>query len=310
MSQIVTIAVCADEAFALNGTIAVLSASHNLASESRIFAYLVDTGISDPVRRRMERVLEHHSVKYAWLDVDQALLDSLPLPPASWLSKATFARILLPESVPSCVRRLIYLDSDTLITGDLTELAKTQIDNNCAAACSGIKYPAVSYCRSSAVLCELGMQPDDRYFNAGVMLMNTSNWRDLGITNRAIALVREFGRSFVYADQDALNIALREQWVALDPSWNVATPVFSSAAAKGEVAGIKAKIIHFTGPNPGTPRCEHPRERLFLREVRRSGWFSRIEYVRWRLEVRAARLCCKLLKFVPRRARAGVSNTQ
>ena len=50
------------------------------------------------------------------------------------MSRATYARLLLPELVPSSVTRLLYLDCDIVVLRDIGELFDERLDGSLLAA--------------------------------------------------------------------------------------------------------------------------------------------------------------------------------
>ncbi|HAN2033179.1 TPA: glycosyltransferase family 8 protein, partial [Escherichia coli] len=57
------------------------------------------------------------------------------------------------------------------------------------------------------------------YFNAGVMFINTSEWKKNNITQKALEMINS-GKVYRYADQDVLNILLNGRVHYLDKKYN------------------------------------------------------------------------------------------
>ena len=127
--------------------------------------------------------------------VAEELFESHDFKDSLW-SKATCYRLLLPEllkDVPVC----LYLDSDTLIVGDVTPLWETNMDGYCLA---GV-FEDISSVREYTVGTRI---PDvDSYVNAGILLMNLQMIRRKGLTEKLIRSVMDY----MLLDQDALNVA-------------------------------------------------------------------------------------------------------
>ena len=61
--------------------------------------------------------------------------------------------------------------------------------------------------------------PREKYFNAGILLIDLDRYRALGMEERFIDLLRQ--RKFTVAqDQDYLNLLCRDMVYFFDPSWN------------------------------------------------------------------------------------------
>ncbi len=108
----------------------------------------------------------------------------------------------MPEILGTAYRRILYLDCDTLVLSPLDALMATPFHATAAA----VKGPGSSWRTEVAAL----QIPDgSSYFNAGVMLIDTSRWHKAALTDRFV----ELGSSAVvrqHGDQGPLNLLLRE----------------------------------------------------------------------------------------------------
>lgn len=285
MSKI-TIAICTDENYAINGAMALFSAAINVKENTIINAYVVDAGIKTKTRRRFERTLDLPDVSLSWLKIDLSSVVDLPISP--WTSKAAHVRLMLPDLLAGKTDKLLYLDSDMLILGDISKLWEIPMNELCVLACQDGKYPQVENCQAKDTLVELGKKPSDPYFNSGLLLINILRWQKLGITKKTISLLKRKGVLFSHKNQDGLNCILQGEWGQLDNSWNVCTSRFDSDDQNDRRITQEAKIIHFTGKPPGLIGCRHPKRELFYKYVKDSNWFSNIEFFLWRtnLEIR------------------------
>ena len=107
-------------------------------------------------------------------------------------------KMLVPSMFPQ-YDRLIYLDTDILVRGDLTELYNFDIGDNYFASTPVFSNILLRY----EYICNLLNIPDlDFYVNAGVMLMNLKKIRDDKIDEKWISLLGSFEGS---VDQHILN---------------------------------------------------------------------------------------------------------
>ena len=280
-----TVCVCFDDQFAFHGTMAVLSAAWSLPKEINLRAYIVDTGVKEETAEMVRRILEEASVEYTWLAPDLEVLKRLPLPESTWLNHSTFARLLLPELLPAEVERFLYLDSDTIVLDDIRKLLTIDMEGAIVMACECGFYSPISKCASPDVHRMLGMNDCDKYFNAGILVFDCKAWRDNRTRTKTIDLILQYGSLFKHADQDALNITLRGKWKAIEQRWNVTSIFFDRSNGFFPKLTENPAIIHYTGPNPGTKNCFHPKRSVFYRIVWKSGWFVRAEYWKWILKL-------------------------
>lgn len=133
------------------------------------------------------------------------------LPSANWLPKATCLRLLISSFLPKDLQRIIYLDSDIMVTADLSELFHTHMHGHPVAAVQDEGMRQI-YCGA------IGLDAR-HYFNAGVLLIDLAQWNEPA--NRALALFAEEGATYPCLDQDVLNIVFKDNWQALDARWNL-----------------------------------------------------------------------------------------
>lgn len=194
------------------------------------------------------------------IDLSEDLLGDR-LPPGSHISKATFGRLQLHRLVAG---RVLYMDGDVLVTGDLSPLA--ELDLRGAPVAAAPDFAAQQSCvrATSRFRRDRGMRTDRyaevagdprRYFNAGVMLMDLDAIRarpDLA------AAIEDVGAAAGYrlADQDHLNHTLAGETLLLDPAWNCSwgrlrrqRRFLDQLGLTAERAGAaEARILHFHGP--------------------------------------------------------------
>lgn len=122
------------------------------------------------------------------------------------------ARILMGEILPKWVKRVLYLDGDTIVRGSLYKLWNLDLNNKILGMCIE---PTADKKRKE----KLGLL-NRFYYNSGVLLVDLEKWRE----KKAGGLVIKFyqksrGRLFA-ADQDAINGALKDEIYALLPKYN------------------------------------------------------------------------------------------
>jgi lipopolysaccharide biosynthesis glycosyltransferase len=187
-------------------------------------------------------------------------------------TKMTYARLLISDLLPREIDRILYLDGDILVRGDIGELWTTDLGGKTLGAVADLpRYPFNH---------TLGLPPEAPYFNAGVLLIDLRRWRELKIGERALTFAREHQDRLRWQDQCALNFVLHDDWVALDRAWN-----FQSLDIGRFVSGYMrfgatdwrrlatARVVHFNGPSkPWHYLNEHPLKSEYLRYRSRTPW--------------------------------------
>ena len=187
---------------------------------------------------------------------------SLPLSqqaPLGYISAAAYLRLFLPDVLPTDVRRLVYLDSDVIVFGDLSPLWDVPLH---AAPFAAV--PETFLLGDRGGIPGAGPEHDRAapYFNTGVLLMNLPVWRDLRITERCLGYLHQNAGQLRMADQDALNLVGYGRWVPLSRRWNWMLYLLESN--DDPVPAEEVSIIHFLGPNKpwiGPPRRGYGQDR-------------------------------------------------
>lgn len=136
------------------------------------------------------------------------------------LPKAAYFRLITPNIMPEQVDKVLYLDCDIIINGSIKELYNEDI--------SQVAVAAVPDLPNEQTFHRLGFQPNDWYFNSGVLLMNLKYWRDHHVTERCLQCLREEREKIVFHDQDTLNLVLKNEKKRLSVKYNFQTNFLNS----------------------------------------------------------------------------------
>jgi lipopolysaccharide biosynthesis glycosyltransferase len=120
---------------------------------------------------------------------------------------------LLKFDLPQLLKNLdkvIYLDGDIIIKGDLAELFEVDVTGNFCAAVrdSGSLYFKTQY-----------NQMCPKYFNSGVMVLNLKYMREKNVTQELIQAKKNSNDSDLM-DQNILNLVFKDYVKLLDIKWN------------------------------------------------------------------------------------------
>jgi lipopolysaccharide biosynthesis glycosyltransferase len=179
------------------------------------------------------------------------------------VTSATYLRLYIGALLPAALGRVLYLDSDIIIRGDITKLFHMDL--------LGFPFGAVPDPTADAdrkIRTKISLDATARYFNGGVLLIDLPRWRSFDIEARAISYCRSNEDAITYWDQCALNHVVNGQFYVLDEKWN-----FQSKSSARHLRS--ALIIHFTGAiKPWHPRCEHPLKDLYFEYVKTTPWMN------------------------------------
>lgn len=179
------------------------------------------------------------------------------------LNKTVFLRILLPNYLPSTVKKILYFDADMLCVGSLAKLWQQELAKNFLAA---LLDPA-HVLRSK----KLGLS-HKRYFNAGAMLIDVDGWRQAQMTERVLASYRENVARFPMLEQDTLNYLVDGQFTEF-PATSICTmDAFNHLQIKPQADNV---VWHFVNAGkPWVKNCDPEIEKIYWSYVHRSLWFD------------------------------------
>lgn len=181
---------------------------------------------------------------------------ALPVVAEDWLayvSTGMYLRLLLPELVGDQARRLLYLDADTQVCGDLTPLWEVELGD---APLAAVRDAFTATFDTHGGVPGAGPQHDPAapYFNSGVLLMHLPAWREQRVTARCLDYLDEYAGRLRFPDQDALNLAAYGQWLRLPHRWNNMRSYQLEPDAAEPRPDPDVRIMHFAGPRkPWTP---------------------------------------------------------
>lgn len=275
----ISIAVCFDENYALNGAMVLHSAAQNIKKGIKIKAYVIDGGVKEKTKKRFKKIAKDN-LEIIWLKPDLSIFNDLPLSP--WTTKVSHARLLIPNIIPKRIKKILYLDSDMLVLDDITELWKLSLGNHVLFALQDLTYSHVHKKTNSQALIAAGMASSSPYFNSGLLFINLFNWGKNDVLSKYIEILYKMGHKFTHCNQDALNIILNDKWKPLNHYWLAANTIYQSSKEGIKKIVKNKKMIHFTGTTPGLVGCKHPLKDIFYKYVFHSSWFSKREYFLWR----------------------------
>lgn len=138
-------------------------------------------------------------------------------------SVVTYYRLFIASLFPQ-YDKIVYLDCDLAVLGDISELYRIDIGENILAAVPDQYVRNTKEFRLYAKEA-LGVDPD-KYVNAGVLLINLKAFRNNKIEEQFIHLITEYDFDLLDPDQAYLNYLCQNKIYELANGWNKApTPL-------------------------------------------------------------------------------------
>ena len=227
---------------------------------------------------REQTVLTDLAARYgnrvAFYEPDPALLEGFTIRKFSRrISMATYYRCILSELLPAGVDRLLYLDCDIVVTGDIRPFWDTPLDGIGVAAVEDMG------CGEAERYDILQYPMEDSYFNAGVLLINLEYWRQHDVAHACIDYYRRYPERILFNDQDLLNSVLHAHKRLVDLKWNVQDAFYRRPRRMDEAWRAKFAqvlqhpvILHFTNRKPWEYDSQHPLRDVYFHYQDLTPW--------------------------------------
>lgn len=234
-NNIIPIFFACDDNFVKYTMVSMRSIMDNASKDYQYVIHILNTNICDEMKKAVKD-MENDNFTIRFEDVTDYLTsisDKLPL--RDYYSKTTYFRMFIAEMFPE-YGKAIYIDSDTVVPGDISELYFHDLkDNYVGAANEQVMIQENVY--GEYVEKVLGI---DRYhyFNAGLLLINCEQFRENHVLDQFVDLLHTYN-FVVTQDEDYLNLICKDKVLWLEQPWN--TEVF------GEIAYPESefKMIHY-----------------------------------------------------------------
>lgn len=268
MSETVYVAFASDDNYAQHLAVSIASLLKNASAGYPISISILSEGLAETHREKLlslATLRAQTDISFITLSLDD--FKNFPLH-TGLHSIATYFRLKLPSLLPT-VDKILYLDSDIAVCGDIREFWQQPIDNLLLRA---IEEPRVLNAKR---LAALGMKDDSPYFNGGILYMNLALMRETGFEAQVAAYIARYQSVILYQDQDVLNALCEGRWSPLPLCYNSFYFVleriyhhdFLCYGADDIARARKAPfIIHFNQhPKPWSEGCIDPRRSVYFR---------------------------------------------
>lgn len=153
-----------------------------------------------------------------------------------YYTKTTYFRLFIPNLYPQ-YNKAIYLDSDIVVLGDISELYNQEIENNLVAAAPDDVIQSTKVFQEYAEKV-VGVADYRNYFNAGILLMNLDEFRKFKFQEKFLYLLETI-KFTVAQDQDYLNRLSKGKVKIIDKAWD------KMPIANDNFDENNLKIIHY-----------------------------------------------------------------
>lgn len=249
----------------------------------KINIYVIDNNISSENISRLKSLIDEFENAEIVLIPFEKWKNRLNLNMEWNISLSSYARLFVATMLPNYVGRVLYLDCDMIICGDLHALWNTELQE-CLLA-------AVQDSVSAGTKNAIGLSEHNKYFNAGMLLINLELWRQMDTENKCVQFIEEHNGNVRHHDQGVLNGVCKNSVHFLPLKYNLMTihyifnreqilHYFNEAApfySKEEISEAKESpiILHYTPSftsRPWVKGCRHPLKQLYWGTLAHTPW--------------------------------------
>lgn len=208
----------------------------NSSEENNYTIKIINTEISKENQAKIKKY-ETKNIKIQFVNVSKQLNQIKDkLYTRNYFSNTTYYRMFIPELFPE-YKKAVYIDSDTVILGDIADLYNEDIGTNLIGAIQDGVIQAIEVFQDY-VEKVVGVADYNNYFNAGVLIMNLEELRKFKLQEKFIYLLGVV-RYEVAQDQDYFNRICKGRVKIIDSNWNT-MPILGEKEDKSKI-----KLIHF-----------------------------------------------------------------
>ena len=186
------------------------------------------------------------------IKMDESQFADLTL--SKWVTVQAWFRIKLPDLCKD-LDKVLYLDCDTLIRGNLDELFSLYLTDKYLA---GVK----DVWGVSKYVKRLGMK-SGVYVNSGMLLFNCNYCRKEHFFDKVVDFAKNNAKIIEFCDQDSINKVVDEHKLVISPKYNLMDTWWRGGyyefEGEEEAEYLQAKenpvIVHLTGLKPAFKGC-------------------------------------------------------
>lgn len=213
-SNPIHIALCADEGFALPMGVCLTSLLEN-NKENNLHIHILTAGFAQSTIEKINQTGSIYGRKIEIHLIDDEMFSGHPL--STSFPKSIYFRYLLPSVLDNQVKKVIYIDCDTVVLSDISALFAQDIDNFAIGAVPDANTDDIIERNRIEIY-------DGPYLNSGVLLINLEYWRKENVFRQLTEFILKYPEKCLWPDQDALNVILHNKikWLKFNYNFQLA----------------------------------------------------------------------------------------
>lgn len=197
--------------------VALKSLIDNTSKENKYAIKVLYTSVTEENKARIKKY-EKENISIEFVDLNKQLEEiKEKLYTRNYFSNTTYYRLFIPELYYE-FDKAVYIDSDTICLSDIADLYNVDMGDNLIAAVPDGAVQTIDPFKDY-VERVVGVADYNKYFNAGVIVMNLKELRKYKFEEKFIYMLGKI-RFEVAQDQDYLNRLCKGRVKIIDYSWN------------------------------------------------------------------------------------------
>ena len=193
MTNTVHICIAADRNYKLP-LMCLVNSIYKNSSDTPCVIHVLYNDLSNLYRRKLIKKYRNTNISLDFIDMSGINFDFHGLDMQYW-TKTIFYRIMIPEIFPN-LDRILYIDGDTLILGQLSEMFNTVFPEDTDVAMVVDKYSWKTH------IFKLNVK---NYFNSGMILFDLNKCRKNNFADKCVRWLHDNPDKAMFPDQDAIN---------------------------------------------------------------------------------------------------------
>lgn len=245
--ETISIVVASDNHYAILIAALIKSIEINHKSSELLLFTIIDDGISKTNKEKLQKSIDSNMTSLRWIKSSDVIPSDIKIP----VDKSTFPftayfRLFAPYIVGSKCEKLIYMDVDMIMYDDISKLYHIDIGDNIIGAVQDYMLTVSLPSGGIPNYKELGIPPETKYFNSGLLLINSKKWIKENVVTNVIECLTANKKHVIYPDQYGLNVVLQNKWFEIDRVWNC-SPLFDDPS--------NPSLVHFLDIKPIFKSC-------------------------------------------------------
>ena len=226
-----------DKNYNFQAFVSIYSVLQNISEKINLYLILDETNIGIDIPFKVKNHKKLNSIVVKQINLNEKLYNLSE----SHVSKATYYRLFISDLFDNKELKFVYLDSDIICVND-PSIPINQQFNEFSNKKKFIGFADELYRSQYDEPFERLNMKSDKYFNAGVMLVDLFYWDKENLTAKALERIKYLENRAKFWDQDILNSIIDGNYLSLIPELNYRTSYLDQ-----DTDVNKLIFIHYSG---------------------------------------------------------------